>query len=170
MIDPADVAHKLKGVLPRLDEDVVRARLSAAKQFVYLARRSRRTSSSPSTRSASPASTSRRASAGAIRRAGSRRRCWAGWTWTATASPGWSGIFDDRLREDPEPLRLSIDVRVQGVLRDELSKSIDEFTAIGGCGIVMDVRTGEVIAMVSLPDYDANKAARPRPRSASTAP
>ena len=48
---------------------------------------------------------------------------------------------------------------MQAVLRDELSKSMDEFTAIGGCGIVMDVRTGEVIAMVSLPDYDANKAA-----------
>ena len=38
MIDPADVAHKLKGVLPRLDEDVVRARLASGKQFVYLAR------------------------------------------------------------------------------------------------------------------------------------
>ncbi len=34
---------------------------------------------------------------------------------------------------------------------------MDEFHAIGACGIVMDVRTGEVIAMVSLPDYDANK-------------
>ena len=65
--------------------------------------------------------------------------------------------FEQRLREDPEPLRLSIDVRVQAVVRDELSKSMDEFHAIGACGIVMDVRTGEVIAMVSLPDYDANK-------------
>ena len=33
---------------------------------------------------------------------------------------------------------------------------MDEFQAIGGCGIVMDVNTGEVLAMVSLPDYDAN--------------
>ena len=33
---------------------------------------------------------------------------------------------------------------------------MDEFQAIGGCGIVMDVHTGEVLAMVSLPDYDAN--------------
>jgi cell division protein FtsI (penicillin-binding protein 3) len=42
-------------------------------------------------------------------------------------------------------------------MRDELEKSKDEFQAIGACGIVMDVRTGEVIAMVSLPDYDANQ-------------
>ena len=34
---------------------------------------------------------------------------------------------------------------------------MDEFQAIGGCGIVMDVNTGEVLAMVSLPDYDANE-------------
>ena len=76
---------------------------------------------------------------------------------------GVERFFNDRLHDDPEPLRLSLDVRVQAVLRDELSKSIDEFTAIGGCGIVMDVRTGEVIAMVSLPDYDANKAAQATP-------
>jgi cell division protein FtsI (penicillin-binding protein 3) len=70
---------------------------------------------------------------------------------------GVERFFDQRLREDPEPLRLSLDVRVQAVVRDELAKSMDEFHAIGACGIVMDVRTGEVIAMVSLPDYDANK-------------
>ena len=44
----------------------------------------------------------------------------------------------------------------QAVVRDELSKAMDEFQAIGACGIVMDVNTGEVLAMVSLPDYDAN--------------
>jgi cell division protein FtsI (penicillin-binding protein 3) len=46
---------------------------------------------------------------------------------------------------------------VQAVVRDELSRAMDEFQAIGGCGIVMDVNTGEVLAMVSLPDYDTNE-------------
>ena len=64
--------------------------------------------------------------------------------------------FDQRLCSDRTPLRLSLDVRVQAVVRDELSKAMDEFQAIGACGIVMDVNTGEVLAMVSLPDYDAN--------------
>ena len=74
-------------------------------------------------------------------------------------SHGVAGVeraFENRLESDSEPLRLSIDVRVQGVMRDELEKAKDEFQAIGACGIVMDVHTGEVIAMVSLPDYDAN--------------
>jgi cell division protein FtsI (penicillin-binding protein 3) len=70
---------------------------------------------------------------------------------------GVERAFDQRLASDAKPLRLSIDVRVQGVLRDELEKSKEEFQAIGACGIVMDVRTGEVISMVSLPDYDANQ-------------
>jgi cell division protein FtsI (penicillin-binding protein 3) len=64
--------------------------------------------------------------------------------------------FDERLRTDPSPLRLSLDIRVEGVVREELAKAMDEFQAIGACGIVMDVNTGEVIALVSLPDYDAN--------------
>ena len=41
-------------------------------------------------------------------------------------------------------------------MREELSKAMEDFSAIGACGIVMDVNTGEVLAMVSLPDYDAN--------------
>jgi cell division protein FtsI (penicillin-binding protein 3) len=69
---------------------------------------------------------------------------------------GVEKYFDQRLFSDSTPLRLSIDVRVQAVVRDELSKAIDFFQAIGGCGIVMDVNTGEVLALVSLPDYDAN--------------
>jgi len=70
---------------------------------------------------------------------------------------GIERFFNRRLMEDSSPLRLSLDVRVQAVVRDELVKAMADFNAIGGCGIVMDVRTGEIIAMVSLPDYDANQ-------------
>jgi cell division protein FtsI (penicillin-binding protein 3) len=67
---------------------------------------------------------------------------------------GVEKFFDQRLREEPgEPLRLSIDVRVQHVLREALAASIARFEAIGGAAVVMDVRTGEVLGMVSLPDY-----------------
>jgi cell division protein FtsI (penicillin-binding protein 3) len=64
--------------------------------------------------------------------------------------------FDKRLRDSGEPLRLSIDVRVQNVVREELLAAKEEFRAIGATGIVMDVNTGEVLALVSLPDFDAN--------------
>ena len=48
-----------------------------------------------------------------------------------------------------EPLQLSLDVRVQEAIREEVAASIREFKAIGGTGMVMDVNTGEILGMVS---------------------
>jgi cell division protein FtsI (penicillin-binding protein 3) len=62
--------------------------------------------------------------------------------------------FDERLRNDRNPLRLSIDVRVQVALREAVQKAIEDFNGVGGAGVVMDVNTAEVLAMVSLPDFD----------------
>lgn len=62
--------------------------------------------------------------------------------------------FDERLRTDHEPLRLSIDVRVQVALREAVQKAIADFNGVGGAGVVMDINTAEILAMVSLPDYD----------------
>ncbi|WP_394688421.1 peptidoglycan D,D-transpeptidase FtsI family protein [Hoeflea sp.] len=58
--------------------------------------------------------------------------------------------------EDLKPVRLSLDLRVQHVLRDELAAAIDRYKAIAAAGVVLNVHTGEVIAMSSLPDYDPN--------------
>lgn len=55
-----------------------------------------------------------------------------------------------------EPKVLSIDTRVQYVMRSELLAAIARFRAIAAAGVMLDVRTGEVIAMVSLPDFDPN--------------
>ncbi|WP_306224834.1 peptidoglycan D,D-transpeptidase FtsI family protein [Bosea beijingensis] len=55
---------------------------------------------------------------------------------------------------DLKPVQLSIDLRVQHLLRDELSKGLERFKAIAAAGAIMDVNTGEVIALVSLPDFD----------------
>lgn len=51
---------------------------------------------------------------------------------------------------------LSLDLHVQHALRDELEKAMAEFRAIAAAGIIMNVHTGEVVAMTSLPDYDPN--------------
>ena len=55
---------------------------------------------------------------------------------------------------DLKPMTLSIDLRVQHALRDELTKGMEKFKAIAAAGAIMDVNTGEMIALVSLPDFD----------------
>lgn len=70
---------------------------------------------------------------------------------------GLSGVeasFDSHLVEQSDPLVLTLDVRLQHVLRREIKKSIDKFSAMAGAGIVMDVENGEILAAVSLPDFD----------------
>ncbi|MGA0605083.1 peptidoglycan D,D-transpeptidase FtsI family protein [Phenylobacterium sp. VNQ135] len=52
---------------------------------------------------------------------------------------------------------LSIDLRVQGALEDELWKAVHEFTPKGAVGLVTDVHTGEILGMASWPVYDPNK-------------
>lgn len=55
-----------------------------------------------------------------------------------------------------EPVTLSLDMRVQNALHLTMSEAVAEFAALGAAGVVMDVRTGELLAMVSLPDFDPN--------------
>lgn len=56
----------------------------------------------------------------------------------------------------PQSAQMSIDIRVQHVLAGEISRAVKKFNAIAGGGIVLDVETGEVLALVSLPDFDPN--------------
>lgn len=67
------------------------------------------------------------------------------------------GLTADRVME---PVKLSLDLRVQHVVRDELVKAMDRYQAVAAIGIVLDVHTGEVVAMSSLPDYDPNDRAQ----------
>ena len=61
-----------------------------------------------------------------------------------------AGLATDRLQK---PIELSIDLRVQFALREELAKAREKFKAKASAGIISDVRTGEIVAMVSEPDY-----------------
>lgn len=71
---------------------------------------------------------------------------------------GIAGIekqFDKYLRNPKNgKLELSVDVRIQNIVHDEMLKSIEEFNAKGGVGIIMDANNGEIISVVSLPDFD----------------
>jgi cell division protein FtsI (penicillin-binding protein 3) len=73
---------------------------------------------------------------------------------------GLSGVeryFDKELRTRQKNMSLSVDVRVQHVLEHELGLAMKKFSAIGAAGLVMDVNTGEIVAMSSLPSFDPNQ-------------
>lgn len=59
-----------------------------------------------------------------------------------------------------EPVRLSLDLRVQHIVRDELAAAMQRYQAIAAGAVVLNAKTGEVLAMSSLPDYDPNIAAQ----------
>ncbi len=69
---------------------------------------------------------------------------------------GAEQAFDERLKTAREPVKLAIDIRAQHVLREEIGRAVADFNAIGGMGVLLDVATGETLAMVSLPDFDSN--------------
>ena len=54
------------------------------------------------------------------------------------------------------PAELSIDARVQQAVTDEVAKAVEKFHAISGGGIIMDIETGEILALASLPDFNPN--------------
>ena len=157
MMDVADAARRIKGVLPRLDQAKLLARLQSEKQFIYLARRITPQEQLAINALGIPGLYFQQTERRRFPQGRLTAHVVGGVDVDAHGNAGVERFFDQRLKEDSEPLHLSIDLRVQAVVRDELSKAMAEFSAIGACGIVMDVRTGEILAMVSLPDFDPNK-------------
>jgi cell division protein FtsI (penicillin-binding protein 3) len=86
--------------------------------------------------------------------------------WTAEGRGGIAGmerVLDARLIDAAQrghPVSLSLDTRVQAVLESELSSAVTTMSAAGGTGIVLDVDTGEVVAMASAPVINPNDASR----------
>ena len=73
---------------------------------------------------------------------------------------GISGIeksFDEELKKISEPLQLTVDTDIQFLIRKELKKYKEIFRSKGIAAILMNVNNGEILSMVSLPDFDLNK-------------
>ena len=154
--DPEAVAQKLAALLPDVGESEIAARLAADRSFVWIKRQLTPSQEFEVNRLGIPG----------LQFQTEGRRVYPKGNLAAHVvgyadldGKGLAGIergFDDILRDRHEPVELSLDVRVQYILRDEIARQVAEFSAIGGMGIVMDVTSGEVVAMVSLPDFDPN--------------
>ena len=89
--------------------------------------------------------------------------------WTDMQGHGVTGmerVLDERLLDAGRrgaPVALSLDSRVQAVLESELASAVTAMSAEGGTGIVLDVQTGEVIAMASAPTFNPNAAGHSDP-------
>ncbi|MDR0406507.1 MAG: penicillin-binding protein 2 [Holosporales bacterium] len=70
---------------------------------------------------------------------------------------GAEKAFDSALSSSPEPVSLAVDSVLQYAVREILLDGIQEFSAIGAAGVVMDLKTGEILSLVSLPDFDPNR-------------
>ena len=155
-VDVESAAAKLVEALPDLDLEETIEHLSSSRQFVYLKRNLTPRQQYDVNALGIP---------GLLFEKGERRIYPHGNLvshvvgMTDVDNKGIAGIekrFENALRESHEPLGLSIDIRIQTIVRNELARSVEEFSAVGGTGMVMDVRSGEMLAMVSLPDFDPN--------------
>jgi cell division protein FtsI (penicillin-binding protein 3) len=157
IFDPPAAARALVRVLPELSEAEVALQLSSDRDFVWLSRNLTPRQQYEVNRLGIPGFDFRREQ----RRVYPHGRLTAHVVgFTSVDNDGLAGIeksFDAALSERREPTALSIDVRVQQIVRRELAAQIEKFQAIGGSGIVVDVRTGEIVSLVSLPDFDPNE-------------
>ncbi len=69
----------------------------------------------------------------------------------------YTASLTDPATQTASPAQISTDTRVQFALTDEIEKAVKKFSAVAGGGIVIDVTTGEIVALVSLPDFNPNQ-------------
>lgn len=152
--DPATVAHDLKSVFPRIDEAQTLKKLSGKGRFIWIERGITPDEMKAVTSLGHPGLDFRFEN----RRFYPQENLTAHLIgYTDISGDGLAGVersFDKALKNNPKPLKLSVDVRFQHALRDAMQKAITDFTAKGAAGAIVDVETGEVMAAASLPDFN----------------
>ncbi len=156
ILDIDEAVDKLKSVLPNLEEKLARSRLASDRSFVWIYRH------------LTPRQKYTVNSLGILGLdfQNEEKRIYPHRNLTAHVL-GFSGndhhglagvehFMNKELRSSSEPIRLSLDIRVQSILHEELSRAHQHHQAIGSAGLMMDARNGEVLALVSLPDFDPN--------------
>lgn len=157
VLDPEQAAIRLATALPGINVQAIEKKLRSDRGFIWLKRHLTPRQQYAVNRLGIPALNFQR-EARRMYPLGSLASHALGFT--DVDNKGLSGIeryFDKELRTRQDNMALSIDVRVQHVLEHELGLAMKKFSAIGAAGLVMDVNTGEVVAMSSLPSFDPNQ-------------
>ncbi|QPC99392.1 peptidoglycan D,D-transpeptidase FtsI family protein [Qipengyuania soli] len=156
---PEEVANKLKAIFPDLDERKLAAQFAAGKQG-YIRRRvlpeeANRVQEIGELALEMPMENDRHYPQGSM-----AAHVLGYVAADGKGRVGMEQVLDDKLSNPATrgtPVPLSIDVRVQGALEDELARGMKLNQAQGAAGIVLDVDTGEILALASLPEFDPNK-------------
>jgi cell division protein FtsI (penicillin-binding protein 3) len=154
--NPDAAAKAITTALPDLSSSDIRSKLASGKSFAYLTR-----SLTPRQESA----VNNLGIPGVEFQPGEKRRYPLGDLvshvvgYCSVDNIGQAGLergLNPAIKNSGKPVMLALDARVQFVLKDELQQVITQFDAKGAAGIIMNVRTGEIVAMASLPDFDPN--------------
>ena len=155
--DPEDVARRLAKVLPEMSVEAVAEKLDRDRAHVTLMRNLTPRQQQAVFGLGVPGLDFERA----LRRVYPQGRLFSHVVGlTDTDERGIAGVelsFDRQLREDGEDLRLSLDARIQHIVAEALDRSMREFSAIGGAALVLDAKSGELLAMVTLPTYEPTR-------------
>lgn len=166
--DPAELAARLAQLMPERSAAEYRAMLMSGKNFLYLSRRAMPELVSAVNALGEPAIVFDREPERLYPQTALGAHI-LGWTdFDGRGVTGMERVLEQRL-SDPvgraSPVALSIDSRVQAAVESELGAAMAKHSAEGGTGIVLDVKTGELIALASFPTFNPNAAGQYAPDS-----
>jgi cell division protein FtsI (penicillin-binding protein 3) len=157
--NPNELARKLAALMPEKSEAQYRAMLTSGKSFVYLNRRAMPELVAAVNALGEPAVEFSREPERLYPQTQLAAHVVGYTNLDGRGEAGIERALDSQLL-DPKsrsaPVQLSVDARVQQALEAELAAAVSQFSAIGAAGIVLDIKTGEVLAMTSLPELNPN--------------
>jgi cell division protein FtsI (penicillin-binding protein 3) len=158
--DPEDVAKKLAALMPEKTEAQYLAILRSGVRFTYLRRRAMPDLVAQVNAIGEPAMAYAREPERLYPQTTLAAHVIGYTDFDGRGVSGMERVLNDRLSNAhtrANAVALSLDARVQAIMESEMSAAMIDQQAKGATGIVLDVHTGEIIAMASLPVYNPNK-------------
>ena len=158
--DKAELAQKLSEVMPEMDADGYFRILDSESRFVYLKKRAMPELVSAVNALGNPGIIFAREPERLYPQSSLAAQAIGYVNADRQGVRGMERVLDGQLTDAAtrgDPVALSIDARVQGALDSELMRAMVAYQAVGAAGVILDVHTGEVLAMSSLPTFNPNK-------------